>query len=132
MSTAFKLSEGVSIAIHGMVLIVKSENILNVIEISKKLNASKHHVAKIMQRLVKEGFLISTRGPKGGFELNLKPQEITLYDIYRSIEGDISESHCVFESQICPFEKCIMGSVGNKLTSEFSNYLKSETLDKYI
>lgn len=131
MSTAFKLSEAVSIAIHSMMLITQSSNMINVIQISERLGASKHHVAKILQRLVKEDFLDSIRGPKGGFKLKKNASEITLYDIYKSIEGDLSPEYCVFESKLCPFDKCVMGVSGNKFTAEFVNYLKSETLDKY-
>ncbi|OFX45375.1 MAG: hypothetical protein A2046_06590 [Bacteroidetes bacterium GWA2_30_7] len=131
MSSAFKLSEAVSIAIHSMMLIAQSTNMMNVIQVSKRLDASKHHVAKILQRLVKDDFLNSIRGPKGGFILKKKASEITLYDIYKSIEGELSPEYCVFETKICPFDKCIMGVSGNKFTTEFVNYLKSETLDKY-
>lgn len=131
MSTAFKLSEAVSIGIHSMMLITQSSKMINVIQISDRLGASKHHVAKILQRLVKEDFLDSIRGPKGGFTLKKKASEITLYDIYKSIEGELLPEYCVFESKVCPFEKCVMGVSGNKFTTEFVNYLKNETLDKY-
>lgn len=131
MSTAFKLSEAVSIGIHSMMLITQSSKMINVIQISERLGASKHHVAKILQRLVKEDFLDSIRGPKGGFTLKKKASEITLYDIYKSIEGELLPEYCVFESKVCPFEKCVMGVSGNKFTTEFVNYLKNETLDKY-
>ena len=67
MSRIVCLSEAGSIAIHSMVLIARSKEIMNVINIAKATEASKHHVAKVLQRLVKEGYLTSNRGPKGGF-----------------------------------------------------------------
>lgn len=69
MSKIVTLSEAASIALHSMVLIAKSETKLNVNQISEAIDSSKHHVAKVMQRLAKEDFVASNRGPSGGFVL---------------------------------------------------------------
>ena len=102
MATVFTLSEAVSIAMHGIVLIANSEDSLNVHEIAERTKSSKHHVAKIMQRLVKEGFLTSNRGPTGGFILKKKPELISLLDVYESIEGKVEVTECMFENEVCP------------------------------
>lgn len=57
MSKIFTLSEAGSIAIHSMVLIARSNDSLNVIKIAELTGSSKHHVAKVLQRLAKEDFL---------------------------------------------------------------------------
>jgi DNA-binding IscR family transcriptional regulator len=49
MSKIISLSEAASIAIHGMVLIASAKENLNVIKISERTGASKHHVAKILR-----------------------------------------------------------------------------------
>lgn len=81
MSRIISLSEASSIAIHSMVLIAASNENLNVLKIAERTGASKHHVAKILQRLVKEGYLGSNRGPSGGFFLKRAADEITLLDV---------------------------------------------------
>ena len=50
MSKIVTLSEAASIALHSMVLIARSEEKLNVGQIAEKIDSSKHHVAKVMQR----------------------------------------------------------------------------------
>ncbi len=72
MAHVIQFSEASFIALHGMVIVAKNEGLTNVLQISERLNSSKHHVAKVMQRLVKDGFLNSHRGPTGGFTIKEK------------------------------------------------------------
>ena len=74
MSKIVTLSEAASIALHAMVLITRSTEKLNVGQIAESIDSSKHHVAKVMQRLAKENFVASNRGPSGGFVLKMKPE----------------------------------------------------------
>ncbi|NOZ45700.1 MAG: Rrf2 family transcriptional regulator [Chlorobi bacterium] len=132
MSNIVNLSEASSIAIHSMVLIAKSDKLLNVIKISELTSTSKHHVAKILQRLVKEDFLISHRGPSGGFALKANPNELNFLQIYESIEGKITIPECHMNKPVCPFDKCIMNNVVKNMTIRFRDYLESQYLSEYI
>lgn len=132
MAKIFSLSEAASIAIHSMVLIARSEKMMNVVKIAERTGSSKHHVAKVLQRLVKEDYLSSVRGPHGGFKLLKAPGDITLLEIYETIEGHLNISECPMENPICPFEKCILGNVVSDMTAKFREYLSENTLDKYI
>ncbi|PKP03923.1 MAG: Rrf2 family transcriptional regulator [Bacteroidetes bacterium HGW-Bacteroidetes-6] len=129
MSKPIQISEAATIGIHALVLISNSENnFMNVNVIAERTGSSKNHIAKVMQNLVKADFVTSVRGPAGGFSLSKDPNEITLLDVFESIEGKISMRACPFEKAICPFEKCLMGGVFHKLTDELVDYLKSNTL----
>lgn len=132
MSKIISISEAASIAIHSMVLVAGSGENLNVTKISERTGASRHHVAKIMQRLVKEGFLNSNRGPSGGFILKLSAESISLLDIYETIEGKLSETKCPLEHPVCPFDKCMMGGIVTKMTQEFKEYMGKQKLSDYI
>lgn len=131
MSRIISISEAASIAIHSMVLIASSKEGLNVTTIAERMGASKHHVAKIMQRLVKEGFLYSQRGPTGGFHLNKAPSDISMLDVFETIEGKLSETACPMEHPICPFDKCLMGGIVTKMTKEFKDYMSKQVLSDY-
>ena len=132
MAHVIQFSEAAFIALHGMVIVAQSDDLVNVVQISDKLKSSKHHVAKVMQRLVKDGFLHSHRGPTGGFVLKKEPKDISLLDLYESIEGKIDIGDCPLDNPVCPFNRCIFNNVTRKLTEEFVNYMKAETLDKYV
>jgi len=128
MSKIVAYSEAASIGIHSMVLIARAGEMMNVVRIAEATGSSRHHVAKILQRLVKEGFLNSTRGPSGGFALNIDPAKISLLLIYEAIEGKITIPSCPNEHLVCPFTKCIMGSVAGQMTQLFIDYLKTNTI----
>jgi len=132
MANVFSLSEAASIALHGIILIAQEKEGLNVIKIAERTDTSKHHVAKVMQRLVKAGYLISHRGPSGGFLLKKDPKDINFLDIYEVIEGPIEVSECPMHKHICPFDKCIMNNVTNKMTLEFKDFLNQKTIDQYL
>lgn len=132
MAHVIQFSEAAFIALHGMVIVAQSDELVNVIKISDRLNSSKHHVAKVMQRLVKDGYLYSHRGPTGGFTLKIPAEQITLLELYESIEGKIEIGECPMDNPVCPFGKCIFNNVTSKLTKDFVDYMKSQTLKDFL
>ena len=132
MGNIVHLSEAASIAIHSLVLIAKAEQQVNVQYISDETGSSKHHVAKVLQRMAKAGFIISTRGPHGGFSLNMAPGAIYLLDVYEAIEGKMEIPQCLADHRICPFNKCLLDDVAQKMTVQFRNYLKGQTIQSYL
>lgn len=132
MSRILSLSEAASIAIHGMILVARSDKLVNVNQIAELTSSSRHHVAKVFQRLVKEGFINSNRGPTGGFALKMAPQDISFLTIYEVIEGKIEITVCPLDKPLCPFDKCIFNNKIRDLTIDFRTYLEEQTLDKYL
>ena len=132
MSKIFALSEAASIAIHSMVLIARAEEGINAVKIADFTGFSKNHIAKVLQRLVKSDLLKSVRGPSGGFSMKKDPKDLTLLDIYQAIEGPIELNDCPLAYEICNFDRCLMGNVINKLTSEFRKFLEDQTLSTYM
>ena len=132
MSKVVSISEAASIAMHGVILIARSDQSFNVVSIADRTSTSRHHVAKVMQRLVKEGFITSTRGPNGGFRLSRNPEEISLLNLYEAIEGKVVIPECPMGKPICAFDKCMMSNLTQDMTRHFIDYLKDQTIDKYL
>ena len=132
MSRIFALSEAASIAIHSMVLIARSEHGLNVSQVARVTGFSKNHIAKILQRLVRDEMLKSVRGPAGGFSVKADPGLITLLDIYQAIEGTLEIGTCPLGHDVCGFNRCILENVVNELTTEFKQFLQGQTLQSYL
>jgi len=128
MAKIVSYSEAASIGMHGMVLVARAGETINVQKIAEVTGSSRHHVAKIMQRLVKEGFLVSNRGPSGGFQLSVDPKAITLLQIYEAIEGPVKILTCPHEKPVCPFGKCILGTVVKAMSQLFRDHLSSTAL----
>ena len=125
-------SDAATIGIHSLIVLARDERSYNAIQLSEKIGASKFHIGKVLQRLVKDGFLNSSRGPTGGFSIKKKPSEIFIYDVYRSIEGEIDYGKCPHEDQVCPTDMCIRDNLINKISKDFVTYLKQYTIADYI
>lgn len=55
-------------------------------DVAKQEEIPFHFLAKTMQILARRGLVFSQRGPKGGFALALRPEQITLFDIADPID----------------------------------------------
>lgn len=132
MAKVLNITEAVTIGLHSMIIIANKPNVqMNVNVISKLIDSSKFHVAKILQKLVKDGFLGSNRGPSGGFYLRVKPEDVTLLEIYEAIEGKIIITECPIDHEHCPFGKCVFDDLTVQMTKQFVDFLKSRTLADY-
>ena len=54
-------------------------------------------LAKVLQALVRSGFLRSEHGVNGGYKLARDPREITTLEVIRAIDGPILLTHCFNE-----------------------------------
>jgi Rrf2 family transcriptional regulator, nitric oxide-sensitive transcriptional repressor len=63
-------------------------------EFAAEQQLSYHHVAKVAQTLVREGFLKSRRGRSGGVELARRPEEITVGEVVRVLERGLQLADC--------------------------------------
>ncbi len=132
MANIINFSDAASIGLHSMILIAKSDKPLNAIQLSERLGNSKHHIGKVLQRLVKDGLLLSYRGPTGGFSIAVNPEEVSLYDVYRSIEGKSNVKLCSPDAHICPVDKCIREQLIKRLSDEFVTFMDSQKLSEYL
>jgi Rrf2 family protein len=79
----------------------KENSNIGIKKISKDLDLPSPFLGKILQNLVKEGLLSSTKGPHGGFSLKKDPYEISMYDIVKIIDGESVFEDCFLGLKIC-------------------------------
>lgn len=70
-------------------------------EVAKEIDAPPFYTAKILQRLVRAGFLRSMKGKGGGFFFEPGKPEIPLKQLIAAIEGDSSFAGCGFGLKHC-------------------------------
>ncbi len=58
-------------------------------EIAESVDVSRTYLGKILQQLVKAGYLTSTTGPGGGFALAREPKDIPIFHIMEAIEENM-------------------------------------------
>ena len=88
---------------------------------------------KLLQRLHKAQLVKSDMGPKGGFALARKPSEITLMNIIKVLQGDISLNRCLTGGQGCEFEsECELNTKLSCLQLYIDGYLGAITLEEIL
>jgi len=85
-------------------------------------------MAKILQRLAKQGLVVSTNGPKGGYALARRPTEITVGQVIRALEGPISIVSCLEDSECPQMEKCSLRRPVHKIQAAISQVLDTMSL----
>jgi Rrf2 family protein len=64
-------------------------------------------MAKVLQRLVRRGLLVSHQGTRGGYHLSRAPLQITVADVIQAIDGPVTVTACSTEEGQCDqFSKC--------------------------
>jgi Rrf2 family protein len=82
--------------------------------ISESQNIPLEFTYKILRRLSQAGLCQAHMGPRGGFTLTLEPEQISLHDVVRAIQGELVVRNCLMYLISCPWQpNCI---VSTKLT----------------
>lgn len=79
----------------------RGERPVNTKEIAECFSIPVELLAKILQRLAREGLITSQQGPKGGYILSKDPCRITVSEVLRAIEGPINMAECLGPDSMC-------------------------------
>src|SRR5436309_13921740 len=63
--------------------------------IAAEADIPSHFLAKILQDLARDGFLRSSKGPRGGFRLRQPPEEISMLRIIEAVDGAGRFERCI-------------------------------------
>ena len=85
-----KFNKSTLIALYAMLDLASSHDgngTVAAADIASRWHVSRHHLAKVLQQLVRAGLVRTTRGASGGHSLAREPKNITLFDIVEVFEG---------------------------------------------
>ena len=128
-------------AIRGLVYI-QAQNSLGrkpgILEIAQEIDAPHFYTAKILQRLVRQGFVASQKGKGGGFYFDPGKAVLPLKQLIIATEGDNLFCGCGFglkkcdENNPCPLHESyapIRNAIENLVTNETIQSLASKNAD---
>jgi Rrf2 family protein len=76
-------------------------------EIAEQYDIPIELMAKVLQRLVRTGFLMSTQGTRGGYTLSRPPAAVSVADVIQAIDGPFTVTACSTENNDCEqYGKC--------------------------
>jgi Rrf2 family transcriptional regulator, iron-sulfur cluster assembly transcription factor len=102
--------------------------------ISERQGISPRYIEQIFQRLKRAGIIKSVRGPAGGYYLARPPEEISVGDVIRAVDGtDIQLVFCSGEKRgpkkACERHgKCVVSDVWGEASKRLMEYFNSVTL----
>lgn len=76
-------------------------------EIAESYDIPVELMAKVLQRLVQRGLLVSHQGTHGGYQLARVPGQISVADVIQAIDGPVTVTACSTDDTECEqFAKC--------------------------
>ncbi|MBU5440201.1 Rrf2 family transcriptional regulator [Tissierella sp. MSJ-40] len=102
--------------------------------VADEQNLSESYLEQLFSTLRKEGLLNSVRGAQGGYMLSRAPEEITVGNILRVLEGNLAPSDCVIDEEFeCEKEdKCVTKLVWVKIRDSIDEVVDSITLKDMV
>lgn len=103
-------------------------------EVAQKQQLSETYLEQLIAHLKKAGLVTSVRGAQGGYELIRKPEEITVGEIIRVLEGPLAPSECVIDDQpeCSKADFCVTRLIWGKIMDSINNVIDSITLNDMV
>lgn len=110
------------------------DRVVSIDEVSRAYGVSHHHLVKVVQVLVDERLVASTRGRGGGLRLNRAPAEINVGTLVRVTEPHFDLVECFDrEANTCPIEPaCGLKRVLRDAQRAFLDVLDGCTLADFL
>jgi len=103
-------------------------------EVAQRQQLSETYLEQLIAHLKKAGLVRSIRGAQGGYELIRKPEEISVGEIIRTLEGPLAPSECVVdaEPECTKAENCVTRLIWEKIMEGINNVVDSITLNDMV
>ncbi|HME70865.1 MAG TPA: SUF system Fe-S cluster assembly regulator [Myxococcota bacterium] len=105
----------------------------NARELSLRTHLPLPVVSKLLKALAREGVLLSHRGVKGGYSLSRRPEEISVAEVIRVLEGPIALTECGTHPGLCAQEQlCQVRTPWQRINEVIRDALSQVTLAELI
>ena len=98
-------------------------------DIARRQGISARYIEQIFIMFKKADIIRTIRGPKGGYMLSKNPEDISLGEIIRAIEGDIELVSCKpgnpDEGGCLMSDSCVTAPIWNELNGKVSSFFDS-------
>ena len=103
-------------------------------DIALEEDLSEKYLEQIVSCLLKARKVRSTRGANGGYQLMKSPEDYTVGEIIKCLDGDLAPSECIHaDGKICEKrERCFCYPLWEKLNFALNEVLEQTTLQDLI
>lgn len=101
--------------------------------VAERQDISDKYLEQIIHQLSKANLVLSARGAQGGYRLAKKPNEYTVGDILRAVEGSLAPVACLECDNSCNrADQCIALGLYKKMQNAIDNVVDNTTLADMI
>lgn len=119
----YGLRFSIDVALHGV------QHAASLRDIAARMGVSEKYLWQVITPLKSTGLIVSTAGSQGGYQLARPASEITVYDVLRAVEGDLSLVNCTGAKGTCPRSSlCATQIFWNNLSEQMADYMKGTTV----
>ena len=101
---------------------------ISLADISARQGISLSYLEQLFSRLRKQGLVISSRGPGGGYILASPADEITIADVIRAVDEAVDATRCKGKQNCQGEERCLTHDLWEELSRQISNFLGGVSL----
>lgn len=103
-------------------------------KLAEHLEVSEHHMKKVIHKLAKTEYIISTKGRNGGLKLGVDPSEINLGKVLIATEENLNLVECMSNPELCPLmtSGCNLKRILSKSLQAFIDELSKYTLEDIL
>ncbi len=99
-------------------------------KICENQSLPKKYIERLLSNLKSAGLVISSSGSQGGYNLAVKPKDITLQKVLKAVDDDSLDPTCNSSSQrFCPSGDCTLRKFFTRLGTEMQLMLGGYTLE---
>ncbi len=130
MINMLAISEATSIAVHLCVRLTQTgDDFFSTRKVAEELDLSVHHLAKVVQKLVKAGILESSRGSQGGVKLRKGKEKISVAELNAAVV-DLTRGGCLLSQKVCTGCQCSFGKWMAAESSKIEAVLMKTTIQE--
>lgn len=102
--------------------------------VAERQNVSMKYMEQIVSQLTKAGFLLSIRGPQGGYKLARAPEKYTVGEILRVTEGGLAPVSCleISPNRCMRAENCSTLGFWEDFYATITNFIDGVTLEDLV
>ena len=103
-------------------------------KLAEHLEVSEHHMKKVIHKLAKTEYIISTKGRNGWLKIGVEPIEINLGKVLKSTEENLNLVECMNNPKLCTLmtSGCMLKGIFSKSLQSYVNELSQYTLEDIL
>ncbi len=123
-------------ALRILTALAECDEVIDANSLAEQTSVTSRFTLKILHKLVKNGFVSSYKGVRGGYKLKLPTEEITLKSVIELIDGPIVIARCLETSETCSLNQdktsCAYHHIFNTISLDVARKLDKITIADVI